>query len=661
MRRIQPILALLCVYLMLAPFAIAQEKQPPPRTPVIQDPNGGFLGFIRRNYERPDIAPIDLGNSGRLESLLRAGRIYLSLQDAIALALENNLDIAIQRYTPFLAQADLLRASAGGLLRGVPSNVQGGASGVGAGVSGGGLGASAGGSSSAGSGSSGVNGVITQLGPTTPNLDPTLTGFMTWGHFSQPQSSTAVTGTTTLISRRQLYDFSVSKGFLTGTNAQLSFNNTLVKQNSAFNLINPSIGSSLDLTISQHLLQGFGMALNNRDIRVAKNNLKVSDLTFKSQVINTVAGVILLYYDLVSFHQQVKVTQQALATAEKLYNDNKKQVEIGTLAPISIVQAEAEVATRQQDLTIAQTNVLEQETILKNALSRTGVASPSVSDARIVPTDSIRIPDVEPVQPVQDLIDQALQNRPELASSRINIENAKIRLIGSRNGLLPTIDVFGELTNNALAGQYNPLRGPAPGTPGFVTNPNVALPDPFFIGGLGSTLGQIFSRNFPDYRIGLQMNIPLRNRAARSDYVRDQLDFRTSELTLQRQVNQIRVDVRNAQIALQQARARYQAATKSRVLEEQTLDAEQKKYALGASTIYQVIQIQRDLATSQGNEVTAESNYIRAKTNLDVATGQLLSVHSVDIEEAKSGVVARPPSALPVLDQNGGNAGKGNR
>jgi outer membrane protein len=658
MRRIQPILALLCVYLTLAPFSIAQEKQASPRTPVIQEPNGGFLGFIRRNYERSEIAPIDLGNSGRLESLLRAGKIYLSLQDAIALALENNLDIAIQRYTPFLAQADLLRASAGGLLRGVPSNVQGGASGVGAGVSGGGLGASTGGASGASSGSSGVNGVITQLGPTTPNLDPTFTGFMSWGHFSQPQSSTRVTGTTTLISRRQLYDFSVSKGFLTGTNAQLSFNNTLVNQNSFANLINPSIGSSLDLTVSQHLLQGFGFALNNRDIRVAKINLKVGDLTFKSQVINTVSGVILLYYDLVSFNQQVKVTQQALATAEKLYNDNKKQVEIGTLAPISIVQAEAEVATRQQDLTIAETNVLEQETILKNALSRTGVASPSVADARIVPTDSIRIPDVEPVQPVQDLIDQALQNRPELASSRLNIESAKIRLIGSRNGLLPTIDVFGELTNNALAGQINTVP-PPPGS-GFLPG-SQGVPDPFFIGGFGSTLGQVFGRNFPDYRIGLQMNIPLRNRAARSDYVRDQLDFRQSELTLQRQVNQIRVDVKNAQIALQQARARYQAATKSRVLEEQTLDAEQKKYALGASTIYQVIQIQRDLATSQGNEVTAESNYIRAKTNLDVATGQLLSVHNVDIEEAKSGVVARPPSALPVLDQNGGNTGKGSR
>jgi outer membrane protein TolC len=362
----------------------------------------------------------------------------------------------------------------------------------------------------------------------------------------------------------------------------------------------------------------------------------------------------------------VKVARESLGVSEKLYNDNKKQVEIGTLAPIEIVRAEAEVAAREQDLTVAETNVLEQETIIKNVLSRTGVASPSIAEARIVPTDSIHLPDIEQVQPVQDLVDSALAERPELAQSRLNLENSQINLVGSRNGLLPTINAFAELTNHAQAGQINslPTLG-ANGQPtGFIRGPacpvNVCNPvNGFFVGGYGTVLAQLFGRDFPDYRVGVNLNIPLRNRAAQADYVRDQLTLRQSQLTLQKQINQIRVDVQNSLIALQQARARYQAATKQRILEEQTLDAEQKKYALGASTIYQVIQTQRDLANSQSSEVNALSQYSRARVNLDVATGQILSSNQINMDEARKGVVNRAPAALPVLDQNGNGAAGG--
>jgi outer membrane protein TolC len=386
------------------------------------------------------------------------------------------------------------------------------------------------------------------------------------------------------------------------------------------------------------------MAVNRRGIRQAENSLKVQDYVFKQQVMTTVASIISLYWDLVSFTEQVKVTEQALATSQKLYEDNKKQVEIGTLAQIAIIQAEAEVATRQQDLTVAQTNVLQQETIIKNALSRNGVASPSVADAHIVPLDKIRVPDVEPIEPIQDLIARAYEERPELPQSRFNIENSKLSILGDRSGLLPSVSAFTTLTNNGQAGPISglpPLAG------------NFRAPDPFFVGGYGNLLGQIFSRNFPDYRFGVQLNIPIRNRAAEADYVRDSLGLRQSELQLQKQMNQIRVDVQNSVISLQQARVRYQAALKSRMLEEQTLDAEQKKYALGASTIYNVIQIQRDLATTQGNEVTAESNYIKARNSLDFVTGQILQVNKIDVDEAYKGQVSRPPTPIPVLDQNG--------
>ncbi len=663
MQSIQSAVSLLCVGLTIAPLTFAQDRRI-----VIDDPNPGMMSSLRRPYQKRNVAPIDLSNSNRLESLLRAGKIYLSLRDTIALALENNLDIALQRYAPLLAEADLQRASAGGLLRGIPQSVQSGPSSAGGNFllsSGGGSGGAGGGSSVSAS-SSGVNGVITQLGPSTPNFDPVLQGSIGWQHQTTPQSNIFSFGTTALVATNRTYNFLLSQGFASGANATLSYNNFLTAQNSGRQDINPYTSSSLDLLVQQPLLQGFGFSLNRRQINIARNNLKVEDYVFKQQVIVTVANVIGLYWDLVSLNAAVKVARESLGVSEKLYNDNKKQVEIGTLAPIEIVRAEAEVAAREQDLTVAETNVLQQETIIKNVLSRTGVASPSIAEARIVPTDSIKLPDVEQVQPVQDLVDQSLSERPELAQSRLNLENSQINLAGSRNGLLPTINAFAELTNHAQAGQINslPTLGINGQPSGFVRGPacpaNICNPvNGFFVGGYGTVLAQLFGRDFPDYRFGVNLNIPLRNRAAQADYVRDQLTLRQSQLTLQKQINQIRVDVQNSLIGLQQARARYQAATKQRILEEQTLDAEQKKYALGASTIYQVIQTQRDLANSQSSEVNALSQYSRARVNLDVATGQILRNNEINMEEAHKGVVSRAPAALPVLDQNGNGAGGG--
>jgi outer membrane protein TolC len=382
-----------------------------------------------------------------------------------------------------------------------------------------------------------------------------------------------------------------------------------------------------------------GAALNHREIRVASNNLNATRLGFETQVMNTVAAVINLYWDLISYHEQVNTARSALAAAQKLYDDNRKQVEAGYLAPIAVVQADAEVANRQQDVTVAETNVLQQETILKSALSKNGAASPTLADARIVPTSQIQVPETLSVQPVQDLIASALRNRPDLQISRLNLESSKIRLSGSRSALLPTVDAFAEAANHGLAGQVNATGA----NPYFQIGP----PDPYFIGGYGTALGQLFRRNFPDYRVGVNLTIPLRNRVAQADYVRDRLDHHQSEMELQKQVNQIRVDVQNAAIALTQAHVRYQAAVKSRILEEQTLTAEQKKYQAGASTVYNVIQIQRDLTTAQGNQVTAAGNYIRARTNLDTVIGSILDRNHVSIEEARRGVVSRPPDQIP--------------
>jgi len=623
MRSYRSVVAVFCSLLTLAPAFGAE---------IITPPTTGLPGT--RKYRPATIAPVDLTNSGRLETLLRAGNLYLSLQDTVALALENNLDIAISRYGPVAAQTDLLRAQGGGALRGVTQTVTPGPASAGLSLNAFG----SGGGSFIGSTSTGVNGVVSQLGTLIPNYDPQLTGFVGWGHNTSPQSTPFLYGTTSLVTTQTTANLTLSQGLPTGGTATLQFQNQRADLNSGRPDLNPLLTSSLSLTFSQPLLSGFGFAVNRRGIHQAQNSMQVQDWVFKQQVMTTVAAVISLYWNLVSFNEQVKVAEQALAASQKLYEDNIKQVEIGTLARISIVQAEAEVASRQQDLTVAQTNVLQQEVILKNVLSKNGIASPSVADAHIVTLDRIRVPEVEPIEPQQDLIAKAMQQRPELPQDRLNIENAKLSILGDRSNLLPQLSAVANLANNGQAGVLNSLP-PLPG--------NVRAPDPFFIGGYWNGLNQIFSRNFPNYTFGVQLNIPLRDRAAQADYARDTLNLRQSQLALQQQENQIRVDVVNAVIGLQQARARYQAAVKNRMLEEQTLDAEQKKYALGASTIYNVILIQRDLLTAEGNEVTAESTYINARNNLDFATGQILDVNHIDVGEATKGQVSTPPSPIP--------------
>ena len=451
MKRCESWLAVLCSLLTLMPVASAQE---PPPTPQINPP-AGLMGI--RKYSPPVVAPVDLENSSRIDALMRGGNIYLSLQDAIALALENNLDIAISRYGPLQAQSDLQRAQAGGALRGVSQSVsQGPGSAGGGGLS---LNAFSNGSANIGSGTStGVNGLVSQLGTAIPNYDPFVTGVISWGHTSSPQSTPFIYGTTSLVTTTKLANFQISEGFPSGATATLGFNNQNANLSSGRPDLNPLQTGNLTTTITQPLLAGFGFAVNRRGITQAKNSAEAQDLVFKQQVMTTVASVISLYWDLVSFNEQVKVAQQALDTSQKLYEDNKKQVEIGTLAQIAIVQAEAEVATRQQGLVVAQTNVLQQETIIKNVLSRGGIASPAIADAHIVPLDHIRVPDVEPIQPIQDLIARAIQDRPELPVSRMNLVNSKLSIKGDRSNLLPQLSVFATLTNNGQAGPINTIH-----------------------------------------------------------------------------------------------------------------------------------------------------------------------------------------------------------
>ncbi|MBI3209617.1 MAG: TolC family protein [Candidatus Solibacter usitatus] len=627
---------------------LASAQQPgmpqPARTQPIWTMDG-IKGWLQR-YKVQDVAPVYLSNSTRIDSLVRAGRIYLSLQDAIALTLENNLDIEIQRYGTRLSETDLLRAQGGGLIRGIPTSINTTTTNVTNQVSGqGGLGTSVATGGTGGGGTATTGGVVfSQSGTTIPTLDTIVNTGFGYNHRTTINSNSFSTGVPAFAVANQSPFFSIQRGFLTGTNVSMDFNNAYVNSTVPRAEINPYYTSNLGLTVSQSLLRGFGRAVNNRNIRIAQKQVAVSDLVFTQQVMTTVSSVINIYWDLVSYNEDAKVKKQALALAQKLLEDNKKQVEIGTLAPIEIVRAEAEVARNQQDLTVSETRLLQQETVLKNAVSRTGVSGPMLSEARVVPTDVMRIPDQERVEPIQDLVATALQKRPDIAQTKLSIETAKISLEGSKSALKPEFGVQAQVRNNGLAGSPSVIQ--IPGTGSFVQNAN-----PFFVGGYGGVLGQIFRRNFPDYNVSFQLSIPITNKTARADMANDLLRLRQQELREQSQVNQVRVEVQNALIGLQQARAGYQASMKSRIFAEQTLDAEQKKYALGASTIFFVIQAQRDLAVAQAAEVSALSSYSRAKVSLDQALGMTLDVNRISIEEARKGQVSKAATTVPLQDQ----------
>jgi outer membrane protein TolC len=612
---------------LVATGSLAQEIaiQTPPGPPVI--------GTLLRPFhlEKRVVSPAKLTNTSRLESLIRAGNLYLTAQDVIALALENNVDIAIQRYGPYLAREVLRRAQGGGALRDIGQPIAPGPASVsleGVNVNSVGLGENSSGVSSGG-------GIVVQYGAQPPPLDPVLYIYTNFVHQTIPESNLTLSLTPALIYDYQTYAAQYSQSFLTGTYAQFSYGSTRNRYNSPLYDIDPYTTGYLDLYVTQNLLQGFGISVNNRNIRVAKNNLKVTDLQLKLQVITTVSAMLNLYWDLVSFNQDLRIKQEALTTAQQLYDGNQKQVELGTLPAIEVTRAAAEVSAAKESLLITQTNVAQQETVLKNALSRNAVVNQTLDEVHIVPLDHIVVPETEDIKPAAELVNLALAQRPEIAKAKINIESSTINLSGSKNYLLPTLVANFELTNNGLSG---PVNAASAGL-GLVS-------PPAYIGGYGNMLRQIFGRDYPNYSAGFSLNIPFRNRVAQADYVADQLSLRQNQLQYQKAVAQIRVDVKNAVIGLQQARARYETAVATRSLAQQTLEAEQNRFRFGESTIATVVQAQRDLANDQSAEVEAMANYTHAKVAFDEAVGQTLDVNNISMEEAAAGRVARD-SELP--------------
>ena len=635
--------------LVLAAAVSALPAQTPPAASHFDYGSGASAWpNFTKVYETPAVPPLVLGDSSRLERLIQGGNLYLSLGDAIALALENNLDVAYARYEPLKADTDILRAKSGSQLRGVQTQISnlstGQSGGVGGGGGGGGVGDISGVQSrdSLSGGAGGVGSASSFFGTQSVSLDPALFAQINWGHFSNPQASNFVAGTNTLVTEQSFSNMGFQQGFASGAAATLSWSNFLQDSNQSTLNFNPSLRTWMTLRVTQPLMQGFGRTVNARQIRVARNNREISDLVFKQQIISVVSRIQLAYWDLVTLRAMVDARNEDLRLAQQLYNDNKLRVEIGTLAPVDLVRSEGEVAQRRQDLTLAEGRVRRQEVLIKTALSANGLASTFLADVKILPTDEIQeVPEVEQIQPVQDLIAMALQSRAELAQFRIGLTNNDLDLKAIRNAMLPSIDVFADLTNNGLAGRFNDT-----GDGGAVSD--------YFLGGLGRGLGQVFRRNFPDYQVGVQVSLPLRNRRAQADMAASLLERRQQDIRLRQQENSIRADVQNVVIDLQEARAQYEVAREGRELQQKTLDGEQQRFNLGRAEILSVVQAQRDLALARIQELSAHNSYVRAKVNLQLTTGQTLEANSVRLEEAYSGSVSRPADTIPA---NAGAAG----
>lgn len=626
--------------------ACAQEVRPLP-VPPVPEPDGSGWRRITAPYEARPLEPARFADSPRWATLLRAGNLYLSLRDAIALAVENNLDVEWQRQVPRLAETDILRAKAGGgLLRGIPLQVREGPAGVGGarvteaegltpaqGVTPsptadtGGFGTAFGGAA--------FGPVALSSGPLVPVLEPVVVGALGWNRSNRPQSNSFLTGADRLSTTTASGDLRLQQGFLTGGQLSFGYDTSRVNANNRRQDINPSSSGGLALTFTQPLLEGFGFAVNRRFQRIARNNRSVADLAFAQQLMATVYGVTRLYWDLASLNEDATVRRQSLELSERLLRDNVEQERAGTLAPIEVVRARAEVARSRRDLTVAETRVLQQETVLKDFLTRGGVDAPAVRSARVILTDPIQAPTAAPVQPLQDLVEQALRRRPEVLQAQRQQESSEIGLTGSRSALLPALDLVVNARSSSLVGQVNalpPLGGT--GTGGTTGEALIRQPDPSLIGGTGTGLQQVFSGRFPDYGAEVRLTIPLLNRAARADYARDQLLVRQQDIRRRQVEKQVRVDVVNALVTVEQAQAAYAAAQQARVLQEEALAAEQEKYVAGVSTSYVVIQYQRDLVAARSAEVAALGDFAQARAALERATGGILEAYGVDVEAA---------------------------
>ncbi len=604
-------------------------------------------------YATRTIPQVNVANSPSVNQTLKEGKLYLSLNDAIALAIENNLDIGIQRYNLSIADADMLRTSSGaialgvnaGLVQGTPGGTTGSTSAGGTGTSstgstGGGAGGTSIGVGGAGSGAAGIVSSTQGEGPPLDSYDPVITGTFSVQHAITPESNPVVTGTDTLYQNTTTANFLYSQGFPTGTLMTVGFNNSRIASNALFNTLNPYLTPSFQFQVRQHLLQGFGFDPNLRYIRIARNNKRITEFTFRNQVITTVSQIENIYWDLVNAYENVTVQQRALDLAEKTLSDNQKQVAAGTLAPLTVVQSQSAVATAKQNLIAAQVNLQLEQLLMKNAITR-NMADPILAVAPVIPTDTLNTTQPYEVGSVEDLIAQALKQRPEIATARLNLTNTEVTRKSLRNDLLPALDLYAFYGASALGGLTNPL----------CTDPTQCMTTGF-PPSYGGAFGNLFNSSYPDKGIGVNLSIPLRNRQVQADQVRSALEYRQAQMSLQQTENTIMLQVRQAQFTLQENWVALQAAIAARDYAAEALDAEQKKLRMGASTGTLVLQASSNLTQAESNVLAAATNYEKSKVQLDLSTADTLTRLGIDVNDAEAARVQHQPKVPGVVPAN---------
>jgi outer membrane protein len=590
-------------------------------------------------YTAINVPSTRLGNSPRIDQLLQDGKIYLSLADAVTLAIENNYDIAIARINLDIADTDILRAKAGSSLRGVSTglvqNTLGGTTQTI--LTGGGPGAT---SAGTGGGGAGVNGLVlsTQGGGPTPEFrDPVLTGTLSYEAQSAPQLNTLFSGGLTVLNTdTSTYNFQYSQGFLTGTQLTVGFNNTRVSTNNPFSDYSPSYNTGFRATATQHLLQGFGWGVNGRFVLQAKNDRRITDSAFRQQLLYTVNQVEAIYWALVSAYEDEQAKERALTQSTQLTSDNRKQLEIGTLAPLDVVNSDSAVATDKQALVASKTNLEYQQLIMKQAIAR-NLNDPQLANAPVIPTDRVGLERLaEEDMPAEDLVKEAYTNNPQIEQAVLSLKNNEITIKAFKNGLLPTIDAFAFYGANALGGSQNP------GAIDFTTNQPFP-PGHFPSVTYGSAFSNLFNSSAPDKGVGVNINVTLRNRTAQADQARSQMEYRQTEMRLQQLYTQLRIQVINQQYALTNDRAQVQAAQAGRDYAAQSLDAEQKKYRLGASTTANVLQQGRNLATSENSLISATAAYAKDRAQLRQLLANTLDAYGISILGSAQGVTPQAP------------------
>ncbi len=629
--RIQSVLA---IVLLQANLAFAVEPQAP--APAAQSAPAGQVPFdamMRHSnnpvnaYRASNVPAPSMANSARLSSLMRDGKLYLSLRDAIDLALENNLDLVIARYNLPIAQTDVLRTSAGGVFRGVNTGVvsgtPGGAGGgAGAGTGAGGTSTGAGG---AGAGASGIVSSTLGTGTNVSGYDPVITANGYVDHNSQLLSNIQIEGVNVYKVNTIYGDVSYAQNFVTGTSLEVKFQNGRQTTNGIYDILSPALSSKVQAIITQPLLAGFGLGPNLRFLRIARTDMKISDIAFRAQVIATVTQISDIYWDLVNAYETEQVSERSVAFAQDTLDKSKKQLDLQAIPEMDVLKAEGDLATRQQDLTVARTNLELQELYMKNAITRS-LDDPVLEEMPVVPTDHIGGDIQTSSESVQAMIDRALKNRTELQESALDLQNRELSRKTARNALLPSLNAYGLYAGTGLAGETSPDLAPG--------GPSSTVPVDY-----GGALQSAFNNTAPEYQIGLSLNIPLRNRIAKADQYRTELEYRQSQVYAEELKKRILIEVRNARYALEQGASRVAAARQARDLAAKTLDIMQKEQKLGAGSNQQTLSSDHDLAVAESALVTAETDYEKARIEVRRATGSVLEDYGISIDDAKSGVV----------------------